>query len=108
MGIERVLLQDFINDLCFLIDNGYRIDIQTINSLIENRELVSYFKNNYPSTETGFTLQFYSFTGEHCKLLQTLIEKVYYGYSNSNSFGIYNNGLVYLIVLANTYLRNQQ
>ncbi|MEI3598395.1 MULTISPECIES: hypothetical protein [unclassified Oceanobacillus] len=105
MDIKRVLLQDFIYDICILIDNGFDIEIEEINFLIESKKIKNYFKNKYSFEVVGVPLQGYQFSDEDWGILQDLLEEVHNAYGNKR-FGIIKRGLPYLIVLANTNLRS--
>jgi hypothetical protein len=107
MSLKRVLLQDFINDICFLVDKSHKIDISDLTVILESKSLATYFKDNYSFEKIDFNMQSHMYTGESWEMLHSLLEQAYYGYRNSLSFGISNNGLLYLIILANTQLRSE-
>jgi|SRR5690625_2868827 len=104
MSIKRVLLQDFINDICIIIDQGYKMTFDRVESLLEDSNLQSFLINNFPSEKVDIQLQFYSFTDEHWNFLEEILLDTYYNYGNK--LGIMRSGLLLLVGLANSRLRN--
>ena len=105
MNIQRVLLQDFINDICILTDKGYEIEINQVKLLMENRNIKEYFSVNYLPGEIGIRLQLYSFSSEDWNTLETILQDTYRAYNNGE-LGIVRYGMLYLVALANTHLRS--